>query len=214
LKKLLSHLFDFKIERCSSAFSEELEVVLSRGRYRLDTKEVTYSFEDLYKNYDHAFSKLNLPVDKIKHVLILGLGLGSVPLLMEQKYGFDAQYDAIEIDGAVIRLAKKYLNSDVAAKVDCIEGDAALFDQFLPTHKQYDLIIFDVFIGPSTAEFFRTIDYLQKLKSVLVPQNGWLLYNVMKPQFTQDFLTDYKTVFPNTSILETRGNCIVVGNLG
>lgn len=213
IKKYLSHLFDIKIERCTSAFSEELEVVLSRGRYRLDTIDATYSFEDLYKNYDQAFSELDLNVDAVKNVLVLGLGLGSVPILMEQKYGFDAHYDALEIDGEVIRLAKKYLDSDLASKINFIEGDAASFEQFIPTDKKYDLLIFDVFIGPTTPCRFRTIYYLLRLKSVLSPPKGLLLYNVMKPQFTQEFITDFEKVFPQTTALETSGNRMLVGKM-
>ena len=47
-KYWLSFLYDQTLTRSSSLYNPTLEVCLSRGRLRLNTKNATYSYEDLY----------------------------------------------------------------------------------------------------------------------------------------------------------------------
>jgi hypothetical protein len=59
-KKIFSYFFDISIEKKQSNFSGELEILLSRGRLALCTKNAMYSFDDLYLNFRTAFSVLNI----------------------------------------------------------------------------------------------------------------------------------------------------------
>ena len=83
-KKILSYFFEFHIESAPSEINPHLYVSLNRGRYQLSTANAIYSFEDLYDNFFDAFKKVNLDQYPIKNVLVLGLGLGSIPLMLEK----------------------------------------------------------------------------------------------------------------------------------
>lgn len=49
------------------------------------TAHAVYSYEDRYDNFVRAFKKAKLHDRKIDNVLILGFGLGSIPIILENK---------------------------------------------------------------------------------------------------------------------------------
>ena len=58
IKKLLSHLFEIKLEEVTSELSGPVRVSLVNGRYCLSTKNAVYSNEDYYTSFKGAFEKL------------------------------------------------------------------------------------------------------------------------------------------------------------
>lgn len=213
-KKCLSYFKELHIESLSSDLSDELHVYLSKGRYQLFTKNALQSFDDLYVNFGEAFQQLSIGERGIKEVLVLGLGLGSIPFMLENKHGLDANYTAVEIDEAVIYLASKYSLHDFRSPINYICTDAEIFVS-LNTEK-YDLICMDIFIDDVIPTQFETIDYLKKLRSHLNP-NGILLYNRLsllasdiaktKPYYENVF----KKVFPNATYFDIEGNWVLLG---
>ena len=107
-KQLFSYIWPIQLEILSSEYHEQLEVLLINGRYQLCTEKAIYSYGDLYSNFNQAFSKLNFHDWHGKKVLVLGLGLGSIPTLLEKIYHLNCEYTIIEIDDTVIYLANKY----------------------------------------------------------------------------------------------------------
>ena len=103
-KKWLSYVKEISLEQTYSVYNPHLEVLLVEGRHQLVTEDAIYSFDDKYINFDEAFKRINWQKIKGKRVLVLGLGLGSVILLLEKKYGLDLDYTAVEIDPEICRL--------------------------------------------------------------------------------------------------------------
>ncbi|MBK8426044.1 MAG: hypothetical protein IPL27_08815 [Lewinellaceae bacterium] len=79
-KKWLSHLTPITIEETASEHNPELTVALSRGRLQLLSGDAIYSWDDLYQNFIIAFDHLKIDEEPFEDVLILGLGLGSIPI--------------------------------------------------------------------------------------------------------------------------------------
>lgn len=77
--KLGSYWFDIQLEETDSDYSGKLEVICRKGRYALCTKNAVYSYDDLYVNFRKSFQQVDLERYKINDVLVLGLGLGSIP---------------------------------------------------------------------------------------------------------------------------------------
>ena len=96
-KRWLSHLFVFHIESTSSEYNPHLYVSLRNGRYQLCTANAIYSFEDLYDNFADSFVQLELDKLPGKRVLILGFGLGSIPLILEKLGYTDFEFTGVEI---------------------------------------------------------------------------------------------------------------------
>ncbi len=213
-KKWLSYLVDLHLESASSDFNEELQVFLVKGRYQLVTQNAVYSFDDLYTNFRDAFTELNIGEKAIEKVLLLGLGLGSIPFMLENKFDLDADYTAVEIDEAIIYLANKYTLSEIQAPINYICTDAANFVQIC--QDKFDLICMDVFKDDFIPEEFETLEYLETLKDLLNP-NGMLLYNRLA-SFKKDIEASQKfkeekflQVFPNAYHLNVKGNWMLVG---
>lgn len=209
----LSHLMEIHIESASSEYNPHLYVSLRRGRYQLSTAKAIYSYADLYDNFVFAFESIDL--DKIpgKEVLLLGLGLGSIPTILEKKFNRNFYYTAVEVDETIIDLASRYALPDLESPIELICADAYAF--VMQTEGQYDLICMDVFIDDAVPSPFETSEFVERLQQLLTP-GGVLLYNRMTA-FTQAreqthtfFKTVFLPVFPQGNSLQVRGNWILV----
>ena len=67
---------------------------------------------------------MNLDKYPIQNVLVLGLGLGSIPLMLEKNFGKKYNYTAVEIDESVIYLASKYALPKLESNIQIICADA------------------------------------------------------------------------------------------
>ncbi len=211
-KKWLSHLVPITLERASSAYNPELAVVLDRGRLQLLSGNAIYSWDDLYHNFTIAFGTIDLDEEPIEDVLVLGLGLGSVPFILEKLFECRYHYTAVELDEAVADLATRYTLSRLESPVQIICADAGVFVEI--TEEQFDLIVVDIFEDDHTPEAFEQIEFLAACKALLRP-GGLILYNRLYNNLRTRVATErffenrFKTVFPDAWKINTGGNWIV-----
>ena len=111
IKRILSYIKDIPIVSTSSEYNEILDLYLVKGRYQLCTENAIYSYGDKYDNFANAFKQIDL--DKVNDVLILGLGLASIPYILETIHQKAFNYTGVEIDDEVIYLASKYVIDDL-----------------------------------------------------------------------------------------------------
>ena len=207
-KKYLSYLLELHVESTSSEHNPHLYVSLKNGRYQLSTANAIYSYADLYDNFSGAFQLIDLEKYPIKNVLILGFGLGSIPIILEKMQKRYA-YTAIEIDEEVVYLASKYAVPQIKSPLEIICADAMSF--MLQNQKQYDLITVDLFLDDIIPEKFQQEDFLNQVKDALSP-DGLLLYNRLNYNETDHeankafYNQTFKTVFPQGRYLEIKGN--------
>lgn len=112
---------------------------------------------------------------KIRNVLVLGLGGGTVVKLIHKNWP-KAKITGIDIDPTMIELGKKYLGLD---KVD-VEIKIADAFQFVRNStlypKRYDLVIVDLYQGDKFPKKFETNNYIQLVRTVL-SSNGIAVFN-------------------------------------
>lgn len=215
-KKWLSYLHPLTLERLSSPKNPQLAVVLDRGRLQLLSGNAIYSWDDLYHNFTIAFGQLDLENRAITDVLVLGLGLGSVPFILEKVYERQYRYTAVEWDEAVVYLASKYTLPRLKSRVDIVVADAEHFIR--ATEASFDLITVDIFEDDHTPMPFETADFLRPCRQHLRP-GGLLLYNRLynsdaNRQASQAFYQDtFCRVFEQAYTIETNGNLILVGEV-
>ncbi|NRB49792.1 MAG: fused MFS/spermidine synthase [Saprospiraceae bacterium] len=216
-KNYLSYLFEWHIESRSSEYNPHLYVSLKKGRYQLSTAHAVYSFADLYSNFGDTFQLLDWEAHNIQRVLVLGLGLGSIPLLLEKHLGKDFQCTAIEIDEAVIGLASKYGLPSVTAPIEVICADAKAY--LAQASQQFDLICMDVFLDDTVPLYFEGQHFLEDLRDHLTPQ-GILLYNRLAASKADTdatasfFKNQFLKVFPGGEYLPLSGNWMLVNKEG
>lgn len=220
IKKLLSYFKDILLESTSSDFNETLEVFLSKGRYQLCTSSAVYSFEDKYINFYETFKKLNWQKVKIEKVLVLGLGLASVPQMLEKNFKKKYEYHLVEIDDEIIRLAQEYVISDLDSQFFIYEMDAEIFVDI--SEEKFDLIIIDIFDNQIVPYKFETLEFMEKVKYMLANE-GVLLYNrlnlnennyvdtqLFNNEVFQKTFPESKEIFVKTNIILSNRNDIFI----
>ncbi len=205
---LLSFLKQIQIETTSGEFSDSLEVVLFEGRYMLNTANATYSFEDRYTSYKTALQTISQQIPQMKTGLVLGLGLGSIPQMLQRNFNFKGEIECVEIDGKIIQLAERYYPSAPLFNQLTVHKNDALAWMELNT-KQFDLIAVDLFIDKKVPPQFHTKTFMVNLKNALQP-NGILLFSRMTENYKteQTLINNLKLVFPEGKPIDTGGNMI------
>lgn len=215
-KKWLSYFYEWPIETVSSDKHEMLQVLLIQGQYQLVSPNAIYSYGVLYTNFLQAFKQLDIESFEGKNVLVLGLGLGSIPQMLETRFLRSFHYTIVEFDEAVIELAHKYVLQHLSSSIEVIHADAFVFiDQHMD---QYDMICMDIFFDDLIPSQFEQKDFLLKIKSLLTPK-GLFLYNrlalTMKDrEKSQAFFDDvFLPVFPKGKKLKVGRNWMLVNGL-
>lgn len=212
-KRWLSHLTPLTLEEAATEQNPELVVALSRGRVQLLSGDAIYSWDDLYKNFLIAFDRLKIDERRIEDVLLLGLGLGSIPYMLENVFQQKYRYTAVEWDETVAALAFKYTLSELQSPVDVVTADAEAFVQV--TEELFDLLIVDIFEDELTPPQFETEEFLQICSNLLRP-GGLIMFNRLHGEdqsirhVTERFFErNFKNVFPEAWAIDTKGNWIL-----
>jgi len=212
-KYWLSHLTELHIESAPSELNPHLYVSLTRGRLQLCTANAIYSFEDLYDNFSKTFDLFKTGFEPGEEVLILGFGLGSVPIILEKMYGAKFQFSGVEADESVVDLANRYVLDKLESSVELFIAPAQYYVRM--TEKKFDTIVMDVFVDDEIPEDLQTVEYLEVLKDMLNP-GGILLFNRLALsesdlELTKAFYENiFLKVFPDGVAADVDGNWMLV----
>jgi predicted membrane-bound spermidine synthase len=210
-KKYLSQFLELPVETRSTNKNPSLKVTIFQGEYTLSTPNAVFSQGRSYGNFRQAFEKIDFDKLPVKNVLILGLGLGSVPLMLTEFISNPFNVDAVEWDPEIILMAKKYLLDDFPFPISYFSIDALKYIE--TCQDEYDLIAIDLFSDDKISPEFQQTDFLEKCSNLLSPK-GLLLYNRLShldidkdasQKYGQDI---FFKVFPKGFYLDTYGNWI------
>ena len=210
-KKSLSYFSEFHIESAPSDINPHLYVSLKNGRYQLCTENAIYSYGDLYDNFRRAFRALKWEAYKIEKILILGFGLGSIPVILE-KMGKSFHFAAVEIDENILYLFNKYVKSDIKSSIEFYQADASHFVSIC--NEKFDLVCVDVFQDDVIPYEIQSNSFLVGLKDILT-SNGIVLYNRLSRtkqdrKLSGEYFRDvFKAEFPEGTYLDVQGNWIL-----
>lgn len=175
-KYWLSHLMEVHLTSTPTEINPHLYISIVKGRLQLCSENAVYSYEDRYDNFRLLFDQINLDEKPFQSALVLGLGLGSVPLLIEKKGLALNHMTFVELDEQVIRLAEEYTLRYLHTPYSAICADAAIFAD---AHQEtYDFIVSDVFLDDVIPADLLTKDYLRALHDLLNP-GGLIVINTL-----------------------------------
>ena len=104
-----------------------------------------------------------------RRVLVIGLGGGSLVAALESVLP-QARIDAVEVDPAVVRVARKYFAFDPGPRVEVHEQDGRVFvKRALRAHGSYDLVLLDAYDHEYIPEHLLTREFLEEVKGVMAP---------------------------------------------
>jgi len=181
----------------------------------LSTDLTIYSWDDKYMNYVWGFEKLDRVKYTLSNGLLLGMGLGAVPYILERKFQISIPFVAVEIDPDVVRLAKKYSlpRLNMVPEVICKDATSAVFD----IQDQYDLIVVDICKEDAIPEGCESEAFLKRIKALL-SKDGVLMYNRFYSTYKDHFRTDrffknvFLRVFPDGRLIDQNGTCLLTND--
>lgn len=147
-------------------------------------------------------------------ILIIGLGGGTLPSTLSKIFP-KAQIDSVEIDPAVVRVAKKYFNFRVTSFMNVFEEDGRVFVKRAGRRGiKYDFIILDAFDHDYIPEHLLTQEFFKEVKMIMTPE-GVLAANTWSQSRLYDHeSTTYESVFGRFFNLRTGSRVILVKNDG
>ncbi|TVR79843.1 MAG: methyltransferase domain-containing protein [Saprospirales bacterium] len=211
-KRALSYLTEVHIESNPSPLNPHLYVSMRKGRFQLCTHNAVYSYEDKYDNFRLAFDQINLTGIKNGSALILGFGLGSIPILLQKKGIQGLDIVGVDIDENVVELASRYALNKIHYPTEIICADAEIFVE-LCMNRFFDLIAIDIFVDDKIPDKFQSPGFLKKCHSLLSP-DGILLFNALaateEDKFSAEelYFEKFTKAFPKASLLDVNGNYI------
>lgn len=168
--------------------------------------------ERLVFNYTRmSFAGLLLTPEP-ESILVAGLGGGSIPMTFGDLFP-DALIDVVEIDPAVVSVAREFFMFEETANMEVHVNDARVFiKRAVLEGRKYDYIMLDAFTGDYIPEHLLTREFLEEVKQILNP-DGVLVANT----FSTSRLYDHESVtyqrvwneFYNFK-LPTSGNRIII----
>lgn len=147
-----------------------------------------------------------------KSVLIIGLGGGTIPRALREVIP-EARIDVVEIDPAVVKVARRYFDLGDSSTLNVIEADGRVqVKRALREQQRYDLIMLDAFDHEYIPEHLLTQEFLQEVKSLLTP-DGVLAANTFSSSRLYDHeSTTYASVFPQFFNLKRENRVIIATN--
>lgn len=166
---------------CLKFASRERRISRQSCRYREHPDKLVFSYAKM------VFTGFLLNPEP-KRILVIGLGGGSLPRLMQKLFP-ESSIDSIEIDAAVVDVARAYFDFK-PRKVDrVIERDGRVFvRRAILNGDRYDFILLDAFTGDYIPEHMMTREYLLECKQLL-NDGGVLVANT----FSSSQLYDHET---------------------
>ncbi|WP_129647131.1 spermidine synthase [Peristeroidobacter agariperforans] len=147
-----------------------------------------------------------------KSVLIIGLGGGTIPRALHE-LAPQARIDVVEIDPAVVKVARRYFDLGDNSALNVIEADGRVqVKKALREQRSYDLIMLDAFDHEYIPEHLLTREFLQEVKALLAP-GGVLAANTFSSSRLYDHeSTTYASVFPEFFNLKKENRVIIAAN--
>jgi spermidine synthase len=104
-----------------------------------------------------------------KTVLVLGLGGATIPSAL-QKMDPDMEIDCVELDPAVVKVARQFFGFNPGPKTRVMVDDGRVYvKRALKQPRRYDLIVLDAFDHVYVPEHMMTREFLSEVRALLKP---------------------------------------------
>ena len=163
-------------------------------------------------DYTHMMMGALFMGQRFGTILIIGLGGGSLPRALATTLP-DAQIDVVEIDPAVVRVAKKYFNFQPGARTQVFEEDGrAYVRRAVRAGKRYDLIMLDAYDHEYIPEHMLTREFLLEVRSLLAPDGVVAANTFSSSKLYDSESVTYRAVFGDFYNLKSANRVIMARN--
>ena len=128
-------------------------------------------------------------------ILVVGLGGGSIPLTLADLFP-TAEIDVVEIDQAVVNVAKEFFFFAETENMKVSVNDARVFVKRAGIlGKKYDYIVLDAFSGDYIPEHLLTQEFLEEVKSIMTDDAVLVANTFSTSRFYDHESVTYQRVF-------------------
>ena len=207
-----SYIKDQTLEATEGEHTDYLAVILRHGKLLLQANSAIYSWEDNYYNFRTAFEQLDWDKLNGDETLLLGLGLGSVPQMIEELFGYRLHYTALEYDGVIAELAQEYLLNRLESPIDTIVADAEVF--MAQNERKFDFVLVDLFVDDAVPTQFNSIAFLESLRDSMEPGacliTNRLAYTETDREASEAYYSEvFMKVFPDGALIDVESNLML-----
>lgn len=167
-RQALSYLMEISVEHSDRPYF--LELNMYKGNYIMNSANANQSNQQLKRAFHEAFHYFKIYGKRYSNVLVLGLGLGSVIDLLQNRSEI-AEITAVESDARVINWFKKRYDSNF----EILFGNAGAMQY---PDKKYDLIIIDLFEDDQLPDYLMKEAFWNTLKTQVSP-GGIAIWNTL-----------------------------------
>jgi hypothetical protein len=156
--------------------------------------------------------------DDVQSLALLGSAAGSIPKQFLAIYGPDTTIDAVEIDGEIVELGRRYFDLEDQdprfPNYTTYVQDARYW--LTTTDRRYDVIGMDAYHQPYIPFHLTTAEFFAEVRAKLNPR-GVAVVNAGRPPSGDDRLVNalastMLAVFPQVFVIDTRfSNAILIG---
>lgn len=130
-----------------------------------------------------------------RKILIIGLGGGVLPTALARMFPA-ARIDIVEIDPAVVKVARQFFGFDPSQQVQMFEEDGRVFVKRAgKSGRQYDLIMLDAFDHEYIPEHLLTQEFLFEVKALLTTDGVLAANTFSSSRLYHHESTTYQAVF-------------------
>lgn len=161
LRRWVSWLWPVRVDRVEGLFGP-LELRWESGRLVVNSAYGNQSFGSLHRVWQQVFEDLDLRRHAPGRVLMLGFGAGSAAHILRNELGIKAPITAVELDPAMIAIARRHFGYDTLPDITLLEGDATILVHGL--QGRWDLVLVDLFDDLDLARGVDTNGYIHALR--------------------------------------------------
>lgn len=161
LLRAMSHLAPVRVATAQGR-SGTLVARWEGGRLVLNSAHANQSFGSLHRVWQEVLRARLAAEGQPRSVLLLGLGGGSVPRILRMELGCAAPITAVEIDAAMIRMARAHFGLDAVTGLTVVEGDAIV--QAHAIAERFDWVLVDLFDDLDLARGTDTLGFAHALR--------------------------------------------------
>jgi len=199
------------LKTINSPINGKIEVVKSLvfGTY-ISIGGLTQSGGIVYEIWKKTLKKVKRQKKDIKKCLILGLGGGSVSVLIN-KFWSNIKIIGVEIDPVMVKLGREFLG---LKEVNIRLNDAYDFClKALKLDQKYDLLIVDLYVGDKFPEKFDSLKFINLTQKIL-SKKGVIIFNKLyygeKRKESLNFAKKVEEVYKNVEYFYPEANLMLI----
>lgn len=179
-------------------YEEDEQRCMSFSRHQQSARQTCQSLSDP-NQFVFSYTKMMMGALYLnpspRKILIVGLGGGVLPTALAKMFP-DVKIDIVEIDPAVVNVARQFFGFNPSQKVQVFEEDGRVFVKRAgQAGQRYDLIMLDAFDHEYIPEHLLTREFLLEVKTLLTADGVLAANTFSSSRLYHHESTTYQSVF-------------------